>query len=222
VHSSWNPILEPHGALIDSIFESLKDQEIAPPKNLIFSALSMNVADIKCIIVGQDPYPTKGNAHGLAFSVPQSVSRIPASLKNIFLELESDLGIATPVHGDLSPWVMQGVLLLNRVLTTQLGHSDSHRDLGWQVITNTIAAHAAKQNAVAILWGKQAQELSNLFSLRVESVHPSPLSAYRGFFGSRPFSQVNAMLKKTNRTEIDWSLTKEEAGPYLLGTDPLP
>lgn len=206
MHSSWAPILEPHRPLIDSILNSLKDQEFAPPQDLIFSALSMDIADIKCVIVGQDPYPTSGNAHGLAFSVPQSVSKIPASLKNIFIELESDLGIAIPNHGDLSPWVSQGVLLLNRVLTTQVGHSDAHKDLGWQVITETIAEQAAKQNAVAILWGKQAQELRDIFSLKVESVHPSPLSAYRGFFGSKPFSQVNAMLRDTQRTEIDWSL----------------
>jgi uracil-DNA glycosylase len=184
----------------------LKDQEIAPPQDLIFSALSMDVADVKCVIVGQDPYPTRGNAHGLAFSVPKSVSKIPASLKNIFIELESDLGIGIPTNGDLSPWVSQGVLLLNRVLTTRVGRSDAHKDLGWQVITETIAEQAAKQSAVAILWGKQAQELRDIFSLKVESVHPSPLSAYRGFFGSKPFSQVNAMLKSTHRAEIDWSL----------------
>ena len=166
----------------------------------------MDVAAIKCVIVGQDPYPTKGNAHGLAFSVPPSVSKIPASLKNIFTELESDLGISTPKHGDLTPWVSQGVLLLNRVLTTQVGQSDAHKGLGWQVITEAIASAAANQNPVAVLWGKQAQELGDLFSLKVESVHPSPLSAYRGFFGSKPFSQVNAMLKDTHRTEIDWSL----------------
>lgn len=206
MHSSWAPILEPHRPLIDSILQSIHDQEVSPPQELIFSALSMDVADIKCVIVGQDPYPTRGNAHGLAFSVPQTVSKIPGSLKNIFIELESDLGISIPAHGDLSPWVSQGVLLLNRVLTTEVGRSDAHKDLGWQVITKTIAAQAAKQEAVAILWGKQAQELSDIFSLKVESVHPSPLSAYRGFFGSKPFSQVNAMLKSTHRTEIDWTL----------------
>ncbi len=206
MHSSWTPILEPHRPLIDSILNSLKDEEIAPPQDLIFAALSMDVADVKCVIVGQDPYPTRGNAHGLAFSVPKSVSKIPASLKNIFIELESDLGIGIPTNGDLSPWVSQGVLLLNRVLTTRVGRSDAHKDLGWQVITETIAELAAKQSAVAILWGKQAQELRDVFSLKVESVHPSPLSAYRGFFGSKPFSQVNAMLKSTHRAEIDWSL----------------
>ncbi|CAB4331218.1 MAG: uracil-DNA glycosylase [Actinobacteria bacterium] len=206
MHSSWTPILEPHRHLLNSILETIHDQEISPPQDLIFSALCLDVAAIKCVIVGQDPYPTKGNAHGLAFSVPLSVSKIPASLKNIFTELESDLGIAIPNHGDLTPWVSQGVLLLNRVLTTQVGQSDAHKGLGWQVITEAIASAAANQNPVAVLWGKQAQELGDLFSLKVESVHPSPLSAYRGFFGSKPFSQVNAMLKDTHRTEIDWSL----------------
>jgi uracil-DNA glycosylase len=206
VHSSWGPVLAPHRSLIDSILATIEDQEITPGVDQIFSSLELDVAQVKCIIIGQDPYPTRGTAHGLAFSIPKEVQKIPASLANIFSELESDIGLERPTHGDLSSWMSEGVLLLNRVLTTRIGESDAHKGLGWQTVTEAIAKEASKRDAIAILWGRQAQGLRDLFPLRVESAHPSPLSAYRGFFGSKPFSQVNSMLRATNRSEINWSL----------------
>jgi uracil-DNA glycosylase len=206
VHSSWDPVLEPHKSRIESILLNLKDEEIAPAPDQIFRALDVAVDDVKCVILGQDPYPTKGNAHGLAFSVPESVTRIPASLKNIFRELENDMNVPIPERGDLSPWLSQGVLLLNRVLTTEVGKSNAHARLGWQGITESIIEEVAKREPVAILWGNSAQEMSQYFRFKVESVHPSPLSAYRGFFGSKPFSRVNEFLRESNRTEINWSL----------------
>jgi uracil-DNA glycosylase len=158
------------------------------------------------VIVGQDPYPTPGNAMGLAFSTPPSVKKIPQSLKNIFAELENDQGIAPPTTGDLSHWSSAGVLLLNRILTTRQGESNAHTDIGWQRITDHIATELGKRDVVAVLWGKQAQELSGFFRHKVESVHPSPLSAYRGFFGSKPFTQVNQLLISQGREPIDWTL----------------
>ena len=143
---------------------------------------------------------------GLAFSVAPSVQKIPASLKNIFTELMSDVGVPLPKNGDLSPWSGNGVLLLNRILTTKIGESGSHADIGWRKITDHIASELGKRDLVAILWGKQAQELAPFFRLKVEGVHPSPLSAYKGFFGSRPFSRVNEILIAEGKTPIDWSL----------------
>jgi uracil-DNA glycosylase len=143
---------------------------------------------------------------GLAFSVAPTVAKIPASLKNIFAELKNDLGIPTPTTGDLSPWSANGVLLLNRILTTKIAESGNHADIGWRKITDHIASELGKRDLVAILWGKQAQELAPFFRLKVEGVHPSPLSAYKGFFGSRPFSRVNEILIAEGKTPIDWSL----------------
>jgi uracil-DNA glycosylase len=134
------------------------------------------------------------------------VQRIPASLQNIFKELEMDLGFPAPSHGYLVSWQKQGVLLLNRVLTTEVGVTNAHKRLGWQEITSAIAQAAADQGAVALLWGKQAEELAPLFKDSVISAHPSPLSAYRGFFGSRPFSKVNEKLINLGREPIDWRL----------------
>lgn len=206
VHSSWEPIFQPIQPLIDAIIQSLDDEECAPPKDSIFAAFQVDLTAVRCVIVGQDPYPTPGNAMGLAFSLNPNVNKIPPSLKNIFTELDSDQGISAPSSGDLSPWMKSGVLLLNRVLTTRVGESNAHASLGWQAITDHIARELGKRNVVAILWGQQAQELSSYFPLRVEAVHPSPLSAYRGFFGSHPFSQVNELLISTGRAPIDWSL----------------
>jgi uracil-DNA glycosylase len=206
VHSSWNSVLDSVAEDIDSILKKLAGSEITPERDKIFAACEMELQSVKCVIVGQDPYPTRGNAQGLAFSVSSDINPLPASLKNIFTELVSDLGVPYPQNGDLSPWRSEGVLLLNRVLTTEVGVSNSHTHLGWQSVTRKIAEAAARQGAVAILWGKSAQELSDLFQARVESVHPSPLSAYRGFFGSKPFSQVNAILKARGDSPINWSL----------------
>lgn len=206
VHSSWGPVFEPIQGLIDEVLSQISHEEIAPPRELVFRAFEMDLASVRCVIVGQDPYPTLGNAMGLAFSVAPTVTKIPQSLKNIFIELENDVGISSPPHGDLSRWSTSGVLLLNRVLTTKLGESNAHDRIGWQRITDHIAMELGKRDVVSILWGKQAQELSNHFEYKVLGVHPSPLSAYRGFFGSKPFSQVNQLLDSLGRAPIDWRL----------------
>jgi uracil-DNA glycosylase len=206
VHSSWEVIFQPIQGEIDAILRLLQDEECAPPTELIFAAFQSELSNIRCVIVGQDPYPSAGNAMGLAFSVDPSVEKIPASLKNIFIELESDQGIAIPESGDLTPWSEEGVLLLNRVLTTRVGESNAHIGLGWQKVTDHVARELGKRPLVAILWGRFAQELAPYFPFRVESVHPSPLSAYRGFFGSKPFSRVNDLLTSKDIQPIDWSL----------------
>ena len=206
VHSSWKPVLEPFSDEISSILKSLDDSVLTPSRGQIFAALDLPLSEVKCVIVGQDPYPTAGDAHGLAFSISRNVKKIPASLQNIFKELHSDLGFEIPNSGNLEKWRDQGVLLLNRVLTTEIGLSNAHHDLGWQAITEAIAQAAAAQGAVAILWGREAEKLTPLFKDSVTSVHPSPLSAYRGFFGSKPFSRVNEILISNGRAPIDWKL----------------
>ena len=206
VHSSWKPVLEPFSADIARILGSLQGSSIAPAQDRIFAALEVPLSEVRCVIIGQDPYPTAGNAHGLAFSIPGQVAKIPASLKNIFKELHSDLGLEIPQSGNLEKWRDQGVLLLNRILTTEVGRSNAHSNLGWQMITKGIAEAAANQNAVAILWGTEAQALAPVFRESITSVHPSPLSAYRGFFGSKPFSNVNEALIRIGREPIDWRL----------------
>ncbi len=206
VHSSWKPVLEPFTADIARILATVQGTSIAPAKYQIFAALEVPLTEVRCVIVGQDPYPTAGNAHGLAFSIPDEVRKIPASLQNIFKELHTDLGLAIPQSGNLEKWRDQGVLLLNRILTTEVGRSNAHGNLGWQEITKSIAEAAANQNAVAILWGKEAQALTPVFKESISSVHPSPLSAYRGFFGSKPFSKVNEALMRIGREPIDWRL----------------
>ena len=206
VHSSWEPIFQPISGAISALLSQLDPQDTLPAYSSIFRAFEVDLNSVRCVIVGQDPYPSADNATGLAFSIPATTSKIPQSLRNIFTELQTDQGIATPQSGDLSRWCHSGVLLLNRVLTTQPGISDAHHHLGWQKITDHIAAELGKRDVVAILWGKQAQELGKFFVYRVESAHPSPLSAYRGFFGSRPFSRANDLLTAIGRDPIDWSL----------------
>ena len=206
VHSSWEPIFQPISGAISALLSQLDPQDTLPAYSSIFRAFEVDLNSVRCVIVGQDPYPSADYAMGLAFSIPATTSKIPQSLRNIFTELQTDQGIATPQSGDLSRWCHSGVLLLNRVLTTQPGISDAHRHLGWQKITDHIAVELGKRDVVAILWGKQAQELGKFFTYRVESAHPSPLSAYRGFFGSRPFSRANDLLTAIGRDPIDWSL----------------
>ena len=206
VHSSWNEIFAPLQEKIDAIYSNFGRDEITPPREDIFAAFTLPLSAVKCVIVGQDPYPTLGNAHGLAFSVRKTVGVIPASLRNIYKELEADLGYPTPSHGNLESWGTQGVLLLNRVLTTRVGESSAHESLGWKEVTDAIAREVGIRGAVAILWGKQAQELKHHFSDFVESVHPSPLSAYRGFFGSKPFSRVNSILESKGMEPITWKI----------------
>jgi len=206
VHSSWLPVFEPVTSVIGEILSKVEHDKLAPPLESVFHAFSVELSSVRCVIVGQDPYPTPGNAMGLAFSTPPTITKIPQSLRNIFTELESDQGHAAPAQGDLSKWSNEGVLLLNRVLTTRQGESNAHEKIGWQRVTDHIASELGKRDVVAVLWGRQAQELSRFFTYKVEGVHPSPLSAYRGFFGSRPFAQVNQLLIAQGREPIDWKL----------------
>jgi uracil-DNA glycosylase len=206
VHASWQRLLEPVAPEIENILTKIADEDIAPPREEIFRAFDIDLEKVQVVIFGQDPYPTEGNAMGLAFSVPTNVTQIPASLRNIFQELESDLGFGRPLSGDLTSWERSGVLLLNRVLTTRVGETAAHSNLGWQSITNHIARELGARGVIAILWGKSAQELSVYFSNYISSAHPSPLSAYRGFFGSKPFSRVNELLITQGRRPINWSL----------------
>jgi uracil-DNA glycosylase len=204
VHSSWLPVLNPVRKEIQQILEGIDRKTVTPPENLIFRAFLQPICQIRCVIFGQDPYPIAGHANGLAFSTDASVRPIPKSLQNIFQELHFDLGITPPQSGDLSAWDAQGVMLLNRVLTTEIGRSNAHSKLGWQKITDQVARELGVRDTVAILWGKQAQELSPYFRYRIESAHPSPLSSYRGFFGSKPFSWTNSILREQGREEIKW------------------
>ena len=204
VHSSWLPVLEPLREYINRILHEINEATVAPSEEQIFRAFMQPLSNIRCVIIGQDPYPTAGHAHGFAFSTDASVNPLPKSLKNIFVELESDIGTPAPNTGDLSSWVEQGVMLLNRVLTTEVGQANAHINVGWQKVTDAVAQELGSNDVVALLWGKQAQELSRYFSHRIESAHPSPLSSYRGFFGSQPFSRVNAILREQGREEIIW------------------
>jgi len=206
VHDSWLRLLDPVAPEIEIILKKITNEDIAPRREEIFRAFDIDLEKVRVVIFGQDPYPTKGNAMGLAFSVPETVTPIPSSLRNIFKELESDLGFEKPVSGDLTAWERSGVLLLNRVLTTRVGETGAHLDLGWQHITNHIARELGARGVIAILWGKSAQELSGNFIKHISSAHPSPLSAYRGFFGSQPFSRANELLVAQGEEPIDWSL----------------
>ena len=206
MHASWQRLLEPVAPEIENILAKIAHEDIAPPREEIFRAFDIDLEEVQVVIFGQDPYPTKGNAMGLAFSVPKNVTQIPASLRSIFQELESDLGFGRPLSGDLTSWERSGVLLLNRVLTTRVGETGAHLDLGWQHITNHIARELGARGVIAILWGKSAQELSGNFIKYISSAHPSPLSAYRGFFGSKPFSRANELLVAQGEKPIDWSL----------------
>ena len=216
VHESWIPYMAGQRDNLASIGEFLRAESAAnrpwaPAGNHILRAFTQPLNDVRVVIVGQDPYPTPGHAVGLSFSVARDVRPIPRSLTNIYTELTADLGVAAPSNGDLTPWTTQGVLLLNRVLTVQQGQPGSHRGHGWEGFTEAaLTAIAARpdQPVVAILWGKDAQTASGLFDDApvIASPHPSPMSADRGFFGSRPFSRANEMLEDLGAEPIDWSL----------------
>ncbi len=185
---------------------------IFPPGNLIFSALNRcPFPRVKVVILGQDPYHGPGQAHGLSFSVPPGVDP-PPSLLNIFKEMETDLGIRPPFHGCLNSWAEQGVLLLNSVLTVEARRAASHQGRGWEQFTDRVIAELdrTREDLVFILWGSYARKKGSFIDRRrhcvMESPHPSPLSAHRGFFGSRPFSRANAYLKEAGLEEIHWEL----------------
>lgn len=186
---------------------------ITPDHQNILRVFDTPPESVTAVIVGQDPYPTASLACGLAFSVERDVVTLPASLRNIRRELADDLDMTLPAHGDLSAWAAEGVLLLNRHLTTTVGHPAAHTHVGWSDFTNLVISAIAsrRRNAVAVLWGKQAQELLPLCEgiSTITSAHPSPLSAHRGFFGSRPFSRVNGFRAERGLPPIDWSLDKE-------------
>lgn len=181
-----------------------------PAGENILRAFTQPLDDVRVLIVGQDPYPTPGHPVGLSFSVAPEVRPIPRSLQNIFRELSEDVGAPRPTTGDLTPWTRRGVLLLNRVLTVGPGSPGSHRGKGWEKVTDAAISALVARDAplVAILWGRDAQTLRPLLGAtpRIESAHPSPMSADRGFFGSRPFSRANTLLTQLGAAPIDWQL----------------
>jgi uracil-DNA glycosylase len=181
-----------------------------PDRPRVLRAFSRPLADVRVLVVGQDPYPTAGHPVGLAFSVAPDVRPVPRSLRNVYVELEADLGVPVAEHGDLTAWFEQGVLLLNRVLTVAPGRSGSHRRQGWEQVTERAVGALVERGGplVAVLWGADARKLAPLLGdvPVVESVHPSPLSARSGFFGSRPFSRVNELLAAQGAEPIDWRL----------------
>ncbi|WP_071129357.1 uracil-DNA glycosylase [Varibaculum massiliense] len=211
MHPSWAEVMTPIAPKISEMGKMLRDEgnNYLPAGGDIFRAFTYPFNQVKVLIVGQDPYPTPGNAMGLSFSVKPGVE-IPKSLKNIFKELHDDLGCSAPSSGDLRPWAGQGVMLLNRVLTVTPNEAGSHRGRGWEEVTDcAISALVARDRPlVAILWGKQAQSLAPALENTpiIQSAHPSPLSASRGFFGSRPFSRTNSLLQQLGASPVNWQL----------------
>lgn len=192
--------------------KEIQNKSVYPSAASVFRALELTPLEkVRVVILGQDPYHGEGQAQGLAFSVPKGV-KLPPSLRNIFKELSEDLGCAIPTSGDLQSWAEKGVLLLNTSLTVEAGKAGSHQGRGWEEFTDFILSSLSekKENVVFILWGAPAQKKKKLIDgsrhLILEAPHPSPLSSYRGFFGSRPFSKTNAYLREKNLPEIDWSL----------------
>jgi uracil-DNA glycosylase len=215
VAPDWAAALAPVEPHVHAAGEFLRAEvaagrEYLPAPDAILRAFDRPMSQVKVLIVGQDPYPTPGHPMGLSFSVQPYVRPVPRSLDNIFRELGADLGVPAPTSGDLTPWADQGVMLLNRVLTVRPGAPASHRGRGWEAVTQrAIEALVARGGPlVAILWGRDAQSLAPMLGdvPRIESVHPSPLSASRGFFGSRPFSRANAMLVAQGGEAVDWRL----------------
>ncbi|WP_375236729.1 uracil-DNA glycosylase [Microbacterium schleiferi] len=213
IDSGWADALSPVADQIAGIGERLRAEVAAgrrylPAGDRVLRAFARPLADVRVLIVGQDPYPTPGHPIGLSFAVDAHVRPLPRSLANIYRELDDDLGIRPASHGDLSAWSDQGVMLLNRVLTVSPGAPGSHRGWGWEAVTeHAIRTLAARDHPlVAILWGRDAGGLRSLLGSTpiIESPHPSPLSASRGFFGSRPFSRANELLEQQGADPIDW------------------
>lgn len=205
----WAAALAPVSQNLVDMIATLRGREYLPSGPRVLRAFHRPFDQVKVLIAGQDPYPTPGHAVGLSFSVEPGCE-IPRSLQNIHAEYSSDLRLPTPTTGDLSPWSDQGACLLNRTLTVAPGQPASHRDIGWGAITERAVTALAERGTplVAVLWGRQAQELEPLLAgiPIIASPHPSPLSARRGFFGSRPFSRVNDLLTSHGAPPIDWSL----------------
>lgn len=218
IGNDWDEVLkvieESNGfkKFLNLINDKYKNGIIYPPKNYVFNALKLtSYKDTKVVIVGQDPYHGEGEAHGLSFSVQKGI-KIPPSLQNIYKELYSDLGIEPCIYGDLTKWAEEGVLLLNAVLTVEKDRPASHRNLGWELLTDYIikALNEKDEPIVFILWGNFAKEkkkyITNSRHLVITSTHPSPFSANNGFFGSKPFSKTNDFLINNNLKPIDWKL----------------
>lgn len=215
VGPGWDLALEPVADQVSAMGDFLREELTAgrtflPAPDRVFAAFATPLEEVRVLIVGQDPYPTPGHAMGLSFSVAPDVTPVPRSLRNIFTEYESDLGLPTPSCGDLTPWAEQGVMLLNRCLTVAPGQPASHRGKGWEAITEQAIKSLAMRNGplVAILWGRDARDTRPwlLDAPAIESPHPSPLSASRGFFGSRPFSRANEALAAQGGEPVDWTL----------------
>lgn len=213
--ADWAAALEPVSFELNAVqsfvqAEREAGREVLPAPQNVLRVFTRPLDAVRVVIVGQDPYPTPGHPIGLSFAVDPAVRPLPRSLSNIYRELQDDLGLTPPAHGDLSAWADQGVLLLNRVLTVGAGEAGSHRKRGWEAVTDQAvrALVDRERPLVAILWGKDAQALGPLFGTTplIESAHPSPLSARRGFFGSRPFSRTNALLAEQGAVGVDWSL----------------
>lgn len=217
---AWAPLLknyldsEAFCLLSEKVEKAYIENEIYPPREELFTALQKTPPEkVRVIILGQDPYHEPGQAHGLAFSVKEG-TKLPPSLRNIYKELEADMGLVPAESGNLLPWAEQGVLLLNTVLTVERGKANSHAAFGWQEFTDAVISAAATlpQPIAAVLWGAPAQKKENLLKdaagprLILKAPHPSPLSAYRGFFGSRPFSRINRFLLANGEKPIDWKL----------------
>ena len=218
MQTDWNPILrqefnKPYWIELQNyIFDQRASHMVFPAHPDVFRAFHLtSFANLKVVILGQDPYHGVGQANGLCFSVSTGVS-FPPSLQNIFKELEDDLGISKPQSGDLAAWAEQGILLLNTTLTVRQGAPASHQGKGWETFTDEVirCISQTKEKIIFVLWGASARRKKSLIDVTkhtcIESVHPSPLSAYRGFFGSKPFSRINQLLRQQGITEIDWSL----------------
>jgi len=215
VAPDWAHALAPAEPALRAAGQFLRDEvaagrEYLPAADAVLRAFHRPLADVRVLVVGQDPYPTPGHPMGLSFSVQADVRPLPRSLENVFRELVADVGVPRPTTGDLTPWADQGVMLLNRVLTVRPGAPAPHRRKGWEQVTDRAIAALVERGGplVAVLWGRDAQSLRP--ALRdvpvVASAHPSPLSASRGFFGSRPFSQVDALLREQGAEPVDWRL----------------
>jgi uracil-DNA glycosylase len=218
IEDSWRAALaeetrKPYFAALQKFVAEEREQHtIFPPQAEVFAALTLTPIDqVRVLILGQDPYHDDHQAHGLCFSVQAGVA-IPPSLSNIFKELQSDLGYKIPNNGNLTAWAKQGVLLLNTALTVRAHQANSHKERGWETFTDAVikAVNAKTDPVVFVLWGANARKKIKLIDQSrhtvIESAHPSPLSAYRGFFGSRPFSRINAALHAANKPEIDWQI----------------
>ena len=222
IPAAWRSLIMPEleparmAALAEFVAAERAAGTVFPPEDRVFAALELTPPEaVRVLLLGQDPYHDEEQAHGLAFSVPEPV-KPPPSLRNMFRELEQDLGIRPPSGGDLSDWGRQGVLLLNSVLTVRAHAAGSHRNRGWEALTDAVlrAVNRGPNPVVFILWGAAAQAKKQWIDLRrhrvIESAHPSPLSAYRGFFGSRPFSRANQYLRELGRPEVDWRLKSRQ------------